>query len=319
MKGAAALLLLLSCAGCDEPLKHVSLAAPVPAGPASDVAKSDRATDHFSTAAGDLAIVPLEHATILLVWHGLAIYFDPTSPAVDDASLPKADIVFVTDPHYDHLDPFALSQVTKEGTTVVGPPSVSERTHVDVVLRESDTRRLGDVDVTAVPAYGVARGPGPGLLYHERGKATGFVLGFGGLRLYVSGDTECTPEMKALADVDVAFVSLNVPYAMTPGEATECVSAFRPKIVFPYAGRHAVPKTVDRSALGPGIEVRRREFYPRGGQLRARAYAAFSHGQWGYADDLLDEAKRLDPDGESDWRVQWTRQWLREYERPWPW
>jgi L-ascorbate metabolism protein UlaG (beta-lactamase superfamily) len=312
-------LVLLACTGCNEPLKHVSLAAPIPAASASEVAADPRATDHFPTSAGDLAVLPLEHATLLFVWQGLAIYVDPTSPAVDDASLPKADLILVTDPHYDHLDPFALKQVRKAGTIVVGSPAVGERAPVDVALHEGETRRLSEIEVTAIPAYGDVRGPGPGRLYHPRGMATGFVFDAGALRLYVSGDTECTPEVRALAKIDVAFVSMNVPYAMTPEEATTCTAAFRPRVVVPYAYRHAVPQTLDAAALGPGVELRRRELYPRGGKFRARAYTAFAHGQWGYADDLLDEAKRLDPSGESDWRVQWTRQWLREYERPWPW
>jgi L-ascorbate metabolism protein UlaG (beta-lactamase superfamily) len=323
MTGARALplVLLVACAaGCDEPLVHTTDAAPVPAASPETVAATARATDHFRTASGDLAVVPIEHATLLFVWQGRAIYVDPTSPAVDDAALPAADLVFVTGPHYDHLDPFALSQVRKPGTLVVGAPGVGARAPVDVVLHEGETRSVpSGVGVTAVPAYSLVRGAGPGLRYEPPGQAVGYVLELGGLRVYVSGDTECTPEMRALTNIDVAFVSLNVPYAMTPEEATECVAAFRPKVVFPYAYRHAVPATLDRSVLGPGIEVRRRELYPRAEAFRARAYAAFTHGQWGYADDLLDAAKQRDPAGDSDWRVQWTRQWLREYERPWPW
>jgi L-ascorbate metabolism protein UlaG (beta-lactamase superfamily) len=313
-------LLLLCAAACGEPLRHVSEAAPIPAAAPAAVANSVRATDHVPTSSGDLAIVPLEHASLLFVWRGLALYVDPTSPAVDDASLPPADVVFVTDFHYDHLDPFVLSHLRKAGTVLVGPPAVDARTPMDVVLHDGDTRPvLPGLAVTAVPAYSLLRGPGPGLRYHDKGKTAGYVIDFSGVRLYVSGDTECTPEMKALENIDVAFVSMNVPYAMTPAEATTCVAAFRPRVVFPYAYRHAASSTLDRSALGTGIEVRRRDFYPRAGNARARAYAALTHGQWGTADDLLDEAKRLDPAGDADWRVQWTRQWLREYERPWPW
>lgn len=317
---ASSALLLLLCAGCDQVLRHVSDAAPVPAARPASIATSARATDHFATASGDLAVVPLEHATLLFVWRGLAIYVDPASPTVDDASLPKADLVFVTDPHYDHLDPFALSQVRKPGTVVVGSPAAGARQPMDFSMSEGATRTLpSGLGVTAVPAYNLVRGAGPALLYHRRGDAVGYVLDFGGTRVYVSGDTECTPEVKALTRVDVAFVSMNVPYAMTPGEATTCVAAFRPGVVFPYAYRHAAPSTLDRAALGPGIEVRRRDFYPRAAAVRARAFVAFTRGQWGYADDLLDEAKRFDPTGDADWRVRWTRQWLREYERPWPW
>lgn len=319
----ARLLPLLLCSGalgCNEPLRHTSDAAPVPATPSSTFASSDRATDHFPTSEGDLAVAPLEHATLLFVWRGLAIYVDPTSPTVDDVSLPPADVVLVTDAHYDHLDPLALAHVRKPGTLVVGSPGVAARAPVDVVLREGETREvLPGLEVTAVPLYSLARGAGPGLRYHDRGPSAGYILELGGTRVYVSGDTECTPEVRALAGVDVAFVSINVPYAMTPAEATACVAAFRPKVVFPYAYRHAVPSTLDRATLGPGVEVRRRELYPRGEAYRARAYVAFTRGQWGYADDLLDEAKRVDPAGDADWRVRWTRQWLLEDERPWPW
>ena len=320
VRHACALLLCSCAAGCNEPLSHATDAAPVPATPAGSFAGSARATDHFRTASGDLAVAPLEHATLLFVWRGLAIYIDPASPTVDDASLPRADVVLVTDAHYDHLDPLALAHVRKPGTFVVASPASAARARVDTVLREGETRSMpSGLEVTAVPLYSVARGPGPGIRYHDRGQGVGYVLDFGGTRVYVSGDTECTPEVRALADIDVAFVSMNVPYAMTPAEATICVAAFRPKVVFPYAYRHAVPATLDRAALGPAIEVRQRQLYPRGEEFRARAYAAFTHGQWGFADDLLDEARRLDPAGDADWRVQWTRQWLREYERPWPW
>ncbi len=320
MKDAGlALLCVLACVGCDERLRRVP-AIESPTGSAAALAASGRATDHFATLSGDVAFVPLEHASLLFVWHGLAIYVDPTSPTIDETALPRADIVLVTDAHYDHLDPLALSHLRKPGTVVVGSPAAGARAPLDVVLHEGESRPLAPgLEVTAVPAYNVARGAGPGMRYHERGQSVGYVLDVSGTRLYVSGDTECTPEMRAMPSVDVAFVSLNVPYAMTAAEATGCVTAMQPQVVIAYAYRHASPSTLDRAALGPGVDVRRREMYPRAAKTRARAYDAYAHGMWGLADDLLDEAQRLDPEGESDWRVRWTRQWLKEAERPWPW
>jgi L-ascorbate metabolism protein UlaG (beta-lactamase superfamily) len=320
-RSIVALLLVLPWAtGCNEPLQHRDDKAPIPTAQPSVVAVSPRVTDRFPTASGDLAVVPLEHATLLFLWRGRAIYVDPTSPAVDDATLPPADLVFVTDFHYDHLDPFALSQVRKRDTVVMLSPSARTRAEGEAILPEGDQPALPPgLAVTEVPAYSLQRGAGPGLRYHERGEAVGFLVDFAGTRVYVSGDTECTPEMRGLADVDVAFVSLNVPYAMTAEEATACVAAFRPKVVFPYAYRHAVPATLDRGALGPGIDVRRREWYPRAAEARKKAYWALTQGMWGLADDELDKAKQLDPAGEQDWRVQLTRKSLREYENPWPW
>ncbi len=313
--------LLVALAGCNEPFRHLDDAAPRPGSTPEKIAAriAKGTTDTISTRPGDFSVIPLEHATLLFEWQGRAIYVDPTSPTIDDGSLPPADVVLVTDAHYDHLDPFALAQVSKPGTIVVASPAAAERAKLDAI-HEGETRVLPPgFSVTAVPAYGVERGAGQGMLYHPRGRAVGYVLDLGDARIYVSGDTECTPELKGLADIDLAFVSLNVPYAMTAQEATACVAAFRPKIVIPYAYRHAVPATLDRAALGSGIEVRRRELYPRAAEMRQGAYWAFVHGMWGLAHDRLDNAKRLDPAGDADWRVQWTREWLRDYENPWPW
>jgi L-ascorbate metabolism protein UlaG (beta-lactamase superfamily) len=315
----AVLLCALACAGCDEDLRRVP-AIESPHGIAQSIAMTDRATDDFG---GGLTVVPLEHASLLLVWDDVAIYVDPTSPTIDDEQLPRANLILVTDAHYDHLDPLALKHLRRPqpaGTIVVGSPGAGAREPLDVVLHEGQTRTLTHgLVVTAVPAYDLERGPGPGMLYHPRGQSVGYVLDFGGTRILVTGDTECTPELRALTKIDAAFVSLNVPYAMTASEATACFAAFRPKVVFPYAYRHAVPATLDRAALGPGIEVRRRQFYPRAAKERKLAYDAYAHGMWGLADDRLNEAQRLDPEGESDWRVKMTRQWLRQDENPWPW
>ncbi|MGH7295292.1 MAG: MBL fold metallo-hydrolase [Polyangiaceae bacterium] len=319
LRASLALLALVGSAGCEDArLKHVYVAQPLPAGTAAQAFAGPHVTDRFPTRDGELAVVPLEHASILLGWHGKAFYVDPTSPGVNDPSLPTADAILVTDAHYDHLDPVVVSQLRRAGTIVVGPPSAAERAPMDVVLREGDTRDVLGIEVTAVPAYNVTRGPVEGQRYHERGRSVGYVLAVGGLRVYVSSDTDCTPEVRALEDIDVAFVGMNVPYAMTPAEASRCIGAFHPRVVFPYAYRHADLKTLDRAAMGPGVSLRRRSFYPRAERLRQEAYDGMVHGMWGLADDRLDEAKALDPEGDSDFRVVMTRRWLKEYERVWP-
>ena len=319
MKRLAPLLLLAGLAGCqDARLKHVYVAQPWPAQTAAVAFAGPRVTDRFVTADGELEVVPLEHASILLGWHGKAIYVDPVSPAVNDPGLPFADAILITDPHYDHLDPVVVSRLRRADTVVVGPPSAAERAPMAVVLREGETHDVLGVHVTAVPAYNVTRGPVAGVRYHERGRAVGYVLEMGGLRVYVSSDTDCTPEVRALEHIDVAFLGMNVPYGMTPAEASQCIGAFHPRVVFPYAYRHANMKTLDRVAMGPGVSLRRRSFYPRADRLRQEAYEGLVHGMWGLADDRLNEAKALDPEGDADPRVVMTRKWLKEYEKFWP-
>jgi L-ascorbate metabolism protein UlaG (beta-lactamase superfamily) len=318
----ASLVLLgsLALAGCeDRRLLHRALTPEVPSAPASATFAGARVTDRFQAPAGELDVVPIDHAAILFGWQGKAIYVDPIAPEIDDASLPVADAILLTDDHYDHLDPVVLARVRRPETIVVGPEAAAARAPMDV-LRDGESRDVLGVRVTAVPAYNLARGPVPGLRYHERGRGHGYLFSFGGLQVYVSGDTDCTPEVESLEPVEIAFIAVNVPYAMTPEEASRCALRVHPKVVFPYAYRHADLSRLDRAALrAAGIELRRRNFYPRAERLRQDAYDGFAHGMWGLADDRLDEARQIDPEGDADWRVVQTRRWLREAESPWPW
>ncbi|HEX4809938.1 MAG TPA: MBL fold metallo-hydrolase, partial [Bryobacteraceae bacterium] len=118
------------------------------------------------------------------------------------------------------------------------------------------------LEIEAVPMYNLTRGPQPGQLYHPKGRGDGFILTIGGKRVYFSGDTECTVEMKNLKNIDVAFLCMNLPYTMTPAEAAECVKAFRPKIVYPYHYRGQRPEEFADALRGEsGIEVRLRNWY----------------------------------------------------------
>ena len=96
------------------------------------------------------------------------------------------------------------------------------------------------------------------------------MLTLGGKRLLFTGDTECTPEIKALTNIDVAFVTMNLPFTMPPAEAAACVKAFRPKIVYPYHYRQPNLEPVDKNRTDfvaamkgfSGVEVRAADFYP---------------------------------------------------------
>ncbi|MDB4935227.1 MAG: Metal-dependent hydrolase [Labilithrix sp.] len=247
-----------------------SSAAPTTAGAAPRKA-APKVTDTFMTGAGELTVTPIHHATMLLQVGGKAIYLDPVAADASYEGLPKADYVFVTDIHPDHMDPAGLAKVKKDGTVVVAPPAVNEKMPAQVVMKNGDTHDFGTFKVEAIPMYNLTRGPSPGQLYHDKGRGDGYVFTFGApktdagataSRVYVSGDTECTPEMKALKNIDVAFVCMNLPYTMPPAEAAACVNAFKPKVVFPF---HYNGSNLDElsSAIKPasGIEVRRREWY----------------------------------------------------------
>jgi len=118
------------------------------------------------------------------------------------------------------------------------------------------------IGIEAVPMYNLTRGPSAGQFYHDKGRGNGYVLTFGGKRVYIAGDTECIPEMKALKNIDIAFLPMNLPYTMTPQEAAECTKAFRPKVVYPYHYMGQDPQAFADALKGEkGIEVRLRNWY----------------------------------------------------------
>ena len=129
-----------------------------------------------------------------------------------------------------------------------------------VAIDNGQKRTVAGVGFEGVAMYNLVNGPAPGTPYHHKGVGSGYVMSFGDTRVYFSGDTECTPEMKALRGVTVAFVSMNPPRTMSPLEAAGCVKAFKPKIVYPYHYRGAKPADfADALKDTPGVEVRLRK------------------------------------------------------------
>jgi L-ascorbate metabolism protein UlaG (beta-lactamase superfamily) len=214
--------------------------------------------------------VPIHHATVLFEFAGEDFYVDPFHEGNLD-NLPKADFVFITHLHPDHFDLVAIDKIRKPTTVLVVPPSVAEKLPGSsdpraftgtVTLKNGDKQTVGGVGVEAVAMYNTQRGPSPGKLFHEKGWGDGFVLTFGDKRVYLSGDTECIPEMRALKDIDVAFVCMNLPYTMPPAEAGACIEAFKPKILYPYHYRNSDLGELDKALAGDkGIEVRKRNWY----------------------------------------------------------
>jgi L-ascorbate metabolism protein UlaG (beta-lactamase superfamily) len=102
------------------------------------------------------------------------------------------------------------------------------------VLRNGETRTLRGIPVEAVPAYNLVQKRPDGTPFHPKGEGNGYVLTFGDTRVFVAGDTEGTPEMKALKGITIAFLPMNLPYTMTPEQVADAARAFRPKILYPY-------------------------------------------------------------------------------------
>src|SRR5581483_5485556 len=214
----------------------------------------------FSTSAGDVQITPLFHASTLIQAGGKTIYLDPAKPA-KLSGLPKADLILITDIHPDHMDPASIAEISKPGTQIFAAPAVVETVTNAQPIANGETKTWHDWSIEAIPAYNLVRGPAPGKLFHDKGRGNGYVLTYGGKRFYFSGDTEGVPEMRALKNIDVAFVCMNLPYTMPPDEAAEAVKAFHPRIVIPYHYRGSDLTVFQKGLEGSGIEVRLLDWY----------------------------------------------------------
>jgi L-ascorbate metabolism protein UlaG (beta-lactamase superfamily) len=224
---------------------------------------TSRPAQQFQTSAGPVKITPIYHATLLIEAGNKTIYLDPAKPA-DVTGLPPADLILITDIHGDHMDANLIAAVSKPGTEIMAPPAVVKTITSAMPISNGETKKWNGWTIEAIPMYNLTRGPAPGKLYHDKGRGNGYVLTYGGKRFYFSGDTENIPEMRALKNIDVAFVCMNLPYTMPPDEAAEAVKAFHPKIVIPYH-YHGSDLTVFAKALeGTGIEVRQLDWYPNG-------------------------------------------------------
>ncbi len=229
---------------------------------ASPLAQAAVQTQMFPTSAGEVKITPLNHASTLIQAAGKVIYLDPAKP-VKFEGLPKADLILITDIHGDHMDPDAIKAISKPDTEIISSPAVAQTVTTAKPIANGETKTWGAWTIEAIPAYNLKRGPEPGKLFHDKGRGNGYVLTYGGKRFYFSGDTEGVPEMRALKNIDVAFVCMNLPYTMPPEEAADAVKAFHPKIVIPYHYRGSDLTVFKKGLEGTGIQVRLLDWYPR--------------------------------------------------------
>ena len=219
------------------------------------------ANDRIPATGGDILITPITHASVQIEHAGKVIHVDPVG-AANYAQAPAGDLVLITHIHGDHLDPAAIAKVRKPGAPVVAPEEAAAKIEGVTVMGNGETRTVAGVPIEAIAAYNLTRGPSAGQFFHPKGRGNGYVLTLGGKRIYLSGDTECTPEMKALTNIDAAFISMNLPYTMPTSEAAECAKAFKPRIVYPYHYRGQNLDELVAALKGQPIEVRRLEWYP---------------------------------------------------------
>jgi len=215
--------------------------------------------DIVETSAGDLKITFIGHATLMFTFGGKTIHVDPVSREADYTDMPKADLILITHEHGDHLDPATIKILRKEGTQIVLTKACAQRIE-GLVMANGDVKTVEDLKIEAVPAYNIVHERSAGNPFHPKGQGNGYIITFGDKKVYIAGDTENTPEMKRLRNIDVAFLPMNLPYTMTPEMVADAARAFKPKVLYPYHyGQTDTNKLVDLMKGTKGIEVRIRK------------------------------------------------------------
>ena len=223
--------------------------------------------DHLATTNGDAVIHPLYHASLVMSWNGRIIYSDPDDdPSYESryAGMPRGDLILVTHEHGDHYSTAKLTSLRATNGVIIVPQRIynmagfaTYRPNAIALPYGVSTNVMG-IDVLAVPGYNAN---------HTFTNNNCYVLTMGGKRIFISGDTGDVPEIRALTDIDIAFLCMNQPFTMTVNAATNCIRAMRPKVVYPYHYRDQGGSTANAATfkqwLGTdlGIEVRLRAWY----------------------------------------------------------
>ena len=190
----------------------------------------------FKTKAGDITVHPVSHASFVMETPVGTIYSDPVGDVASYANYSRPDLILVTHQHGDHYNAETLAGLAGDNTQLITNPAVFDMLSDDMKAKakkigNGESADFNSLKIDAIGAYNLTE---ERKKFHPQGRDNGYVLGFDGFRVYISGDTEDVPEMRALKDIDLAFVCMNLPFTMDTAAAANAVAEFKPKAVYPY-------------------------------------------------------------------------------------
>lgn len=192
-----------------------------------------------ATTVGSVMIDPVSHASFVLTWGPVVIYNDPVGGIDAFADKASPTLILLSDIHGDHLDTETLEALVaiNPAVALIAPQAVYDELPLPVqakteVLGNKETVTAQEVTITGVPMYNLPESDPESR--HTKGRGNGYLLEKDGERVYIAGDTADIPEMRALTDIDVAFLPMNLPYTMDINAAADATLAFKPTVVIPY-------------------------------------------------------------------------------------
>ena len=149
----------------------------------------------------------------------------------------KADLVFVTHNHLDHLDPVTITGIEKScQPKFIGPSScykhfkkleINEKRIIEI--NRGDEKTIDGIKVNAVHAE-----------HSGMDDSIGYVFNFGNIVIYLSGDTSYDKRLESVKNYnpEIAIVCANgkppgVDINLNAKEAAQLISILNPKLAIP--------------------------------------------------------------------------------------
>ena len=184
------------------------------------------------------------------------IYIDPFKI---DKNYNDADIIFITHDHYDHYSEDDTDKVKKNDTVIVAPKELLTkllrkgfRQDYIITVAPDEQDMVEGIKFETVPAYNTNK-----QFHPKENDWVGYIIEIKGIRYYIAGDTDITPENKKVK-CDVAFVPVGGTYTMDFKEAAILINEIQPKIAVPIHYGSVVGTTQDAidfiKLLHPKIE-----------------------------------------------------------------
>ncbi|MCO6185405.1 MBL fold metallo-hydrolase [Rhizobium sp. L1K21] len=213
--------------------------------------------DTYAVEGGEVVVHPVQHASFVMETPSMVIYNDPVGGAALYENMPKPDLVLITHEHSDHYNVETLNAIVGENTKLVTNPAVYDMLPEDLkakatAIANGESATVKGMSIDAIAAYNTTE---ERLQYHPKGRDNGYILTIGGKRFYIAGDTEDTAEMRALEDIYVAFVPMNLPYTMDVEQASAGVAAFAPEYVYPYHYKGSDIDAFAKMVTDAGVET----------------------------------------------------------------
>ena len=159
------------------------------------------------------------------------IYIDPFKI---EKEYNDADIIFITHDHYDHYSEEDIEKVYKDDTIIVIPekllPKALEKGFKQgyiITVKPNQTYMANGIKFETIPAYNINK-----MFHPKENEWVGYIIEINNCRYYIAGDTDLTPENKAVK-CDVAFVPVGGKYTMNFKEAANLINEIKPKIAVP--------------------------------------------------------------------------------------